>query len=452
MKSEKELTLDAVLEIIKKRDPDQKEFLQAAKEVLQWIIPFAKSSDKYNSYALFERLIEPERIIQFRVPWVTDDGVSMTNRGYRIQFNSALGPYKGGLRFHPEVNLSILKFLAFEQTFKNSLTGLPLGGGKGGSDFNPKGRSDSEIMRFCQSFMTELYRHIGPDTDIPAGDIGVGAAEIGYLFGQYKRLTSSFNGVLTGKGLSFGGSQLRPEATGYGLLYFVEEMMNTAGDEIKDAAVIISGSGNVAQYSCQKAIELGMKVLTMSDSDGYIVVKDGITEEQLEQIMELKNENKGRIKECTDLFECEFHEGTPWSVEAEVALPCATQNELDEDHAKTLVENGLKYLAEGANMPCTDKAVAYFMENDIRFVPGKASNAGGVSVSGLEMTQNAMRLSWDSDRVDDELRQIMHRIHEQCTTYGKSDDGDDDVINYEKGAAIAGFIKVADAMIAQGSV
>jgi len=448
MKSEKELTLESVMDLIRKRDPHQEEFRQAASEVLQWVIPFAKSTDKYNSYALFERLTEAERIIQFRVPWVTDDGISMTNRGYRVQFNSALGPYKGGLRFHPDVNLSILKFLAFEQTFKNSLTGLPLGGGKGGADFNPKGRSNSEIMGFCQSFMTELHRHIGPATDIPAGDIGVGSAEIGYMFGQYKRLSNTFNGVLTGKGNSFGGSLLRPEATGFGLLYFVEEMINTAGDQTKDMTVLISGSGNVAQHSCMKAIEMGMKVLTMSDSDGYIYVKGGITEEQLESVMELKNEKKGRISECTDLFDCEYHEGTPWSVEATLALPCATQNELNEKDAKRLVDNGLKYLAEGANMPCTDKAAAYLIENGIRFVPGKAANAGGVSVSGLEMTQNAMRIKWDADRVDKELRNIMHQIHEQCTNYGQ--DGEN--INYEKGAAIAGFITVADAMIAQGGV
>jgi len=448
MKTDKPLTYQNVIDLAHQRDPDQPEFHQALKEVLQWVVPYAASHIRYNSFHLFEQLIEPERIIQFRVPWNTDDGIQRTNRGYRVQFNSTIGPYKGGLRFHPGVNQSVLKFLAFEQTLKNSLTGLPMGGGKGGSDFNPKQKTDSEIMRFCQSFMTELYRHIGPDTDIPAGDIGVGRREIGYLFGQYKRLTNTFNGVLTGKDLSFGGSNLRPEATGYGLLYFVEEMMKTKHDTMEGSSILISGSGNVAQYCCEKAIEMGGRVLTMSDSDGYIYKENGLTPKDLSFIMHLKNEERGRIKECRDEFECEYHEGKPWALKTDLALPCATQNELDGEDAKTLIKNGVKYVAEGANMPCTDSAAAAFLDARIAFVPGKAANAGGVSVSGLEMTQNAQRLSWDTAQADQELRQIMHQIHEKCKEYGQ----EKTYINYEKGAAIAGFIKVADAMIAQGSV
>ncbi|AXJ01136.1 glutamate dehydrogenase (NADP+) [Cyclonatronum proteinivorum] len=441
---------DKIIENAIARDPHQPEFHQALREVLQWIVPYAAKHDKCNNPSLFQKLTEPERIIQFRVPWTDDDGKEHINRGFRVQFSSVIGPYKGGLRFHPSVNLSILKFLAFEQVFKNSLTGLPMGGGKGGADFNPKGRSRAEIMRFCQSFMNELYRHIGPDTDIPAGDIGVGSREIGFLFGQYRRLTGTFNGVLTGKGGAFGGSELRPEATGFGLLYFVKEMMDTLDSDIEGAQVLISGSGNVAQFACKKAIEMGAKVLTMSDSDGFIYKKGGLNEEDLQFIMDLKNEQRGRIKACTDTFDCSWFEGKPWQhgVEAQIALPCATQNELDEDDAKALINNGLTAVAEGANMPCTDGAVRLFHKNGIAFAPGKASNAGGVSVSGLEMSQNSLRLSWDAERVDKELHDIMHTIHEKCRENGTEDGR----INYEKGAAIAGFQKVADALIAQGHV
>ncbi len=442
------LTIDNLMKLLKERDPHQEEFHQAVQEVMQWVVPFAADSSRYNSFTLFEKLTEPERIIQFRVPWLTDKGEERCNRGFRIQFNSAIGPYKGGLRFHPTVNLSILKFLGFEQTFKNSLTGLPLGGGKGGSDFNPRGRSEAEIMRFCQSFMNELFRHIGPDTDIPAGDAGVGTREIGFLFGHYKRLTAQFNGVITGKSPAFGGSLLRPEATGFGLLYFTKHMMKQAGKEVDDARILISGSGNVAQYACMKAIETGAKVLTMSDSDGYIFVKDGLSREQLNTVMDIKNNRRGRIRECTEEFECDFHEGTPWEVEADIALPCATQNEIDKKAAKSLIGNDVVCVAEGANMPCTSDAVAAFHDAGVLFAPGKASNAGGVSVSGLEMTQNAQRLSWDKETVDQELHDIMDRIHDECVEYGREDKH----VNYEKGAAIAGFIKVADAMLAQGAV
>ena len=445
-----ELTLDKVLDRATSRDPHQPEFHQALREVLQWVVPFAAEHPKYSKMSLFDKLTEPERVIQFRVPWTDDEGREQMNRGFRVQFSSAIGPYKGGLRFHPTVNQSILKFLAFEQVFKNSLTGLPMGGGKGGSDFNPRGRSDGEIMRFCQCFMTELYRHIGPETDIPAGDIGVGSREVGYLFGQYRRITNTFSGVLTGKGESFGGSLLRPEATGYGLLYFTKEMMEAMDAGLEGCRVLISGSGNVAQYACRKAIEMGAKVLTMSDSDGYIFKEDGLTDEDLDFIMELKNEKRGRINACEEAFACSFHEGKPWQhgTEAVLALPCATQNELDEDDAKALIENGLKAVAEGANMPCTDTAVKQFHNRKIAFAPGKASNAGGVSVSGLEMSQNSLRMGWTAEKVDEELHRIMHEIHEKCRSFGQEEGW----INYEKGAAIAGFQKVADAMIAQGHV
>ncbi|MCH8485970.1 MAG: NADP-specific glutamate dehydrogenase [Candidatus Cyclonatronum sp.] len=445
-----ELSLEQVLERARMRDPHQPEFHQALHEVLQWVVPFAASRPVYNHPALFSKLTEPERIIQFRVPWTDDDGQEHISRGYRVQFSSVIGPCKGGLRFHPSVNLSVLKFLAFEQVFKNSLTGLPMGGAKGGADFSPKGRSDAEIMRFCQSFMTGLYNHIGPETDIPAGDIGVGSREIGYLFGQYRRITGTFSGVLTGKGEAFGGSILRPEATGYGLLYFTKEMLDAAGKQMDGIRVLISGSGNVAQFACRKAIEMGAKVLSMSDSDGYIFKEEGLTDEDLDFIMELKNEKRGRIKACQEAFACSWYEGTPWrhGAKAGLALPCATQNELDADDARTLIENGLLAVAEGANMPCTEKAVKLFHKHQIPFAPGKAANAGGVSVSGLEMSQNSIRMSWSAERVDDELHRIMHDIHEKCRSFGETDGS----INYEKGAAIAGFIKVADAMIAQGHV
>lgn len=442
------ISLKAITDLVKQRDPDQTEFQQAVHEVMQSVIPFVKENKMYRKSGLLERLIEPERSVMFRVPWEDDEGNYRVNRGFRVQFNSALGPYKGGLRFHPSVNLSIIKFLAFEQTFKNSLTGLPLGGGKGGSDFDPQGKSDREIMRFCQSFMNELYRYVSNDTDVPAGDIGVGEREVGYMFGQYKRLTAEFTGVLTGKGLAYGGSKVRVQATGYGLLYFVEEMMLQNDDSIEEKAVVISGSGNVAQYACKKAIELGAKVITLSDSGGYIVDKDGIDEEKFEYIKELKNEKRGRIKEYAEKYDCEFSEGKPWGVDCDIALPCATQNEIEKDDAESLCKNNVICVAEGANMPCTDEAVKVFHDAGILYGPGKASNAGGVAVSGLEMTQNAKRLSWSFGDVDEKLVEIMKIIHKKCVEYGK----DGDSINYVDGANIAGFIKVADAMMAQGHV
>lgn len=441
-------TLEEIMEIVKQRDPHQKEFRQAVFEVMEDVIPFVRENEKYRKPGLLERIIEPERAIQFRVPWEDDDGNYRVNRGFRVQFNSALGPYKGGLRFHPSVNLSIIKFLAFEQTFKNSLTGLPLGGGKGGSDFNPRKRSESEIMRFCQSFVNELYRYVSNDTDVPAGDIGVGEREVGYMFGQYKRLTAEFTGVLTGKGLAYGGSKVRLQATGFGLLYFVREMMEQKGESIEGKRVIISGSGNVAQFACQKAIHLGAKVIAMSDSDGYILDEDGISDEKLAWIKELKNERRGRISEYAEEFGCEFRESKPWEVPCDVALPCATQNEVEENDAKALIDNGVAFVAEGANMPCTDGAIKAFQKAGVAYASGKASNAGGVAVSGLEMTQNAKRLAWSFEDVDEKLVEIMQTIHGKCTEYGK-ENGE---INYVKGANIAGFIKVADAMIAQGHV
>ena len=396
-------------------------------------------------------MTEAERIIMFRVTWLDDNGKIQMNRGFRIQMNSAIGPYKGGLRFHPTVNLSVLKFLAFEQTFKNSLTTLPMGGGKGGSDFDPKGKSDNEVMRFCQSFMTELQRHIGADTDVPAGDIGVGGREIGFMYGQYKRLRNEFTGVLTGKGREYGGSLMRPEATGYGNVYFAQNMLKTKGDSFEGKTVVISGSGNVAQYAAEKVIEFGGKVVTLSDSSGYILDNDGIDQEKLEFVMELKNEKRGRIKEYLDKYSnAEYFEGkTPWSVSCDVALPCATQNELEENDAKTLVKNGCMLVGEGANMPCTPEAVTVFQNAKILFSPGKASNAGGVATSGLEMSQNSMRYSWTAEEVDKKLHEIMNNIHDQCVKYGSEEGG---YVDYVKGANIAGFVKVADAMLAQGAV
>ena len=425
------------------------EFLQAVEEVAEVIIPFMQENSKYNNKMLLERMVEPERAITFRVSWLDDEGNIQVNRGYRIQFNSAIGPYKGGLRFHPSVNLSILKFLGFEQVFKNSLTTLPMGGGKGGSDFNPKGKSDNEVMKFCQSFMTELCRHIGPNTDVPAGDIGVGHREIGYMFGQYKRIRNEFSGALTGKGMSFGGSLIRPEATGYGNVYFAQNMLAEKGDSFDGKTVTISGSGNVAQYACEKAIELGAKVVTLSDSSGYIYDAKGIDAEKLAFVMELKNVKRGRIKEYADQFGCEFHKGErPWSVNCDIALPCATQNELNEEQAKTLVSNGCICVSEGANMPTTPKAIEVFQNAKILFAPGKASNAGGVATSGSEMSQNSLRINWTREEVDEKLKQIMKDIHSSCIEYGT----EGEYVDYVKGANIAGFVKVADAMLDQGLV
>lgn len=438
------------MESVKARNNHEPEFLQAVEEVAETVIPFMEENPKYKNKMLLERIVEPERTIMFRVPWTDKDGNVQVNRGYRVEFNSAIGPYKGGLRFHPSVNLSILKFLGFEQIFKNSLTTLPMGGGKGGSDFDPKGKTDNEVMRFCQSFMTELARHIGPDTDVPAGDIGVGGREIGYMFGQYKRLRNEFTGVLTGKGRSWGGSLIRPEATGYGTVYFAQEMLKTQGEVFTGKTVVISGSGNVAQYACEKATELGAKVVTLSDSKGYIHDADGITAEKLAWIMDLKNVRRGRISEYAEKFpSASFHEGgRPWGVKCDIALPCATQNELNEEEAKALVSNGCMCVAEGANMPSTPEAIEVFHESKILFAPGKASNAGGVATSGLEMSQNSLRLSWSREEVDGRLHQIMKDIHEACVKYGSVDGH----VNYVKGANIAGFVKVADAMLDQGLV
>jgi len=434
------------------------EFSQAVEEVLESLATFLKENPKYSESNLIKRLTEPERVIMFRVTWTDDNGDVQVNRGYRVQFNSAIGPYKGGLRFHPTVNLSIMKFLAFEQTFKNSLTGLPMGGAKGGSDFDPHGKSDFEVMRFCQAFMSELYRHIGDQTDIPAGDIGVGAREIGYLFGYYKKLTNKFNGTLTGKSLEYGGSLIRPEATGYGLVYITDEVLNHAKDTIKDKVILVSGSGNVAQYAIEKAIELGAKVVSASDSDGTIFDKNGITQEKLEFIKDLKNVKRGRISEYADKFGVEYHAGkNPWDIKADIALPCATQNEISKEDAQNLAKNGIKYVLEGANMPSTKEAIEIYSQNKIVFVPGKASNAGGVAVSGLEMTQNSLYCSWCEEEVDEKLKTIMKNIHAKCVEYGTSvGDGNSKnkpkPVNYMQGANIAGFKKVADAMIAQGVV
>ena len=433
---------------VKETNPGESEFLQAVEEVAEAVLPMLDDHPRFNNMKILERMVEPERVISFRVPWLDDNGNIQVNRGYRIEMNSAIGPYKGGLRFHPSVNLSILKFLAFEQVFKNALTTLPMGGGKGGSNFNPKGKSDKEIMKFCQSFMSELCRHIGPNTDVPAGDIGVGAREIGYMFGQYKRIRNEFTGVLTGKGLGWGGSLIRPEATGYGNVYFAQNMLAVNGDSLKNKTVVISGSGNVAQYSCEKATELGAKVVSMSDSSGYIYDKDGIDSEKLAFIMNLKNVNRGRIKEYADHYGCEFHEGRPWSLKCDIALPCATQNELNKSEAEDLVSNGCICVSEGANMPSTPEAVEVFLDAKILFAPGKASNAGGVATSGLEMSQNSLRMNWTREEVDTKLKTIMNDIHSQCVEHGK----EGDFVNYVKGANIAGFLKVADAMLDQGVV
>jgi len=434
---------------VEAHNPNQPEFLQAVKEVAESLWPVYESNPRYKEAKILERIVEPERIIMFRVPWTRDDGEVMVNRGYRIEFNSAIGPYKGGLRFHPSVNLSILKFLGFEQVFKNSLTTLPMGGGKGGSDFDPKGKTDAEVMRFCQAFMSELFRHIGANTDVPAGDIGVGGREIGFMFGMYKKLRNEFVGVLTGKKLDWGGSLIRPEATGYGAVYFAEEMLKTRGLNFKDKIVTISGSGNVAQYATQKVNQLGGKVVTLSDSSGYIYDPNGISGDKWEFIMELKNIKRGRIKDYAEEFGVEYHEGErPWGVKCDVALPCATQNEVNEEEAKTLIKNGCICISEGANMPSTPGAVDVYIDNKILYGPGKAANAGGVSVSGLEMSQNSLRLSWSSKEVDDKLHDIMKSIHAQCVEYGK----EGDFVNYVNGANIAGFIKVADSMLDQGIV
>ena len=443
--------LKRVYEGLEKRNANEPEFLQAVREVLESIQPVVEKHPEYEKAALIERLVEPERIITFRVPWVDDQGKVQVNRGYRVQFNSAIGPYKGGIRFHPSVNLSILKFLAFEQTFKNSLTTLPMGGGKGGSDFNPKGKSDAEVMRFCQAFMTELSRHIGQFTDVPAGDINVGGREIGYLFGQYKRLRDEFTGTLTGKGRDWGGSPLRPEATGYGTCYFAQEMLATRNDSFKGKTVCISGSGNVAQYAAQKATQLGAKVVTLSDSSGYIHDPEGISPEKLEYVMELKNIFRGRIKEYAEKYpSATYYPGErPWGVKCDIAMPCATQNELNGDEAQALVDNGCMCVAEGANMPSTPDAIRIFQQHKLLYAPGKAANAGGVATSGLEMTQNSIRLTWSPEEVDAKLKSIMQNIHAVCVRYGTQSDG---YINYVVGANIGGFMKVANAMLAQGCV
>jgi glutamate dehydrogenase (NADP+) len=433
----------------KARNGAEPEFIQAVHEVAESVIPFIEENPKYKKARILERITEPERTIMFRVSWTDDAGNVHVNRGYRVEFNSAIGPYKGGLRFHPTVNLSVLKFLGFEQIFKNSLTTLPMGGGKGGSDFDPKGKSDNEVMRFCQAFMTELSRHIGADTDVPAGDIGVGGREIGYMFGQYKRIRNEFTGVLTGKGLNWGGSLIRPEATGYGTVYFAQEMLATKGDGFQGKKVVISGSGNVAQYAAEKATELGATVLTLSDSSGYILDNDGINAEKLAHVMHIKNVERGRISDYLKKYpSATFVAGkTPWTVACDIAMPCATQNELHGDDAKALIANGVKAVAEGANMPCTPEAVEAFSAKRILFSPGKAANAGGVSTSGLEMSQNSLRLSWSREEVDQRLHGIMKSIHASCVKYGAREDG---TIDYVKGANLAGFVKVADAMLDQG--
>ncbi|MBO6605534.1 NADP-specific glutamate dehydrogenase [Psychroserpens sp.] len=443
--------IDAFLDLVKARNGHEPEFLQAVQEVAETVIPYIVKHDIYHGKNILLRMVEPERLISFRVSWVDDQGEIQVNRGYRVQMNSAIGPYKGGLRFHPTVNASILKFLAFEQVFKNSLTTLPMGGGKGGSDFDPKGKSDNEIMRFCHAFMTELYRHIGHNTDVPAGDIGVGAREIGFMFGMYKKLNNTFTGVLTGKGHSWGGSLIRPEATGYGNVYFADNMLKTKGDSFNGKTVVISGSGNVAQFAAEKATQLGAKVVTLSDSSGYIYDADGIDAEKLAFVMELKNVKRGRIHEYAEKYpSATFHKGErPWDVSCDVALPCATQNELNGEEAKTLIANGCTCVSEGANMPSTPEAIHEFHKAKILFAPGKASNAGGVATSGLEMSQNSLRLNWTREEVDQRLHKIMNDIHESCVEYGTDDDG---YVDYVKGANIAGFVKVADAMLAQGIV
>ena len=443
--------IEAFMDRVRAKNGHEPEFLQAVQEVAEAVIPFIEANPKYKTSKILDRIVEPERTIIFRVPWLDDNGNIQVNRGYRVEFNSAIGPYKGGLRFHPSVNLSILKFLGFEQIFKNSLTTLPMGGGKGGSDFDPKGKSDNEVMKFCQSFMTELFRHIGADTDVPAGDIGVGGREIGYMFGQYKRLRNEFTGVLTGKGRNWGGSLIRPEATGYGTVYFAKEMLATKGDSFNGKIVAVSGSGNVAQFACEKATQLGGKVVTLSDSEGYIYDEAGIDAEKLAWVMDLKNNRRGRISEYVKQYPgAKFVAGKrPWEVKADIALPCATQNELNGEEAKALIANGVKCVAEGANMPSTPEAIAAFQAANVLFSPGKASNAGGVATSGLEMSQNSLRLSWLAEEVDQRLHGIMVSIHEACVKYGKDANGN---VDYVKGANVAGFVKVADAMIDQGLV
>ncbi len=441
-------SVDAFLLRLKQRDPDQPEFHQAVEEVLRSLWPFLEAHPQYLQAGIVERIVEPERAVLFRVPWVDDQGQVRVNRGFRVQMSSAIGPYKGGLRFHPSVNLGVLKFLAFEQVFKNSLTSLPMGGGKGGSDFDPKGKSDAEVMRFCQSFMSELYRHIGADLDVPAGDIGVGAREIGFLFGQYKRLSNEFTSVFTGKGLAYGGSLIRPEATGYGCVYFAQEMLKGIGRDFDGQRVTISGSGNVAQYAAQKVMELGGKVISLSDSEGTLFAEAGLTVEQWEALMELKNVRRGRLSELSGPGLRFLPGERPWALACDIALPCATQNELDAEDARALLANGCVCVAEGANMPSTLAAVDLFHEAGILFAPGKASNAGGVATSGLEMSQNAMRLHWTAGEVDQRLHGIMQNIHHACVSYGEENGR----VNYVKGANIAGFVKVADAMLAQGVV
>ncbi len=440
------------LQTVTANNPGETEFLQAVTEVAESIIPFITANEKYRDKQLLDRIVEPERVIIFRVPWIDDNNIIQVNRGYRVQMNSAIGPYKGGLRFHPTVNLSILKFLAFEQTFKNSLTTLPMGGGKGGANFDPKGKSDGEVMRFCQSFMSELFRYIGEDTDVPAGDIGVGEREVGYLFGMYKKLTNKFTGVLTGKGMSYGGSFIRPEATGYGLIYFVENMLAAKYESVSGKTIVISGSGNVSQYAAQKATALGGKVVTLSDSEGFIYDKDGIDEEKLNWVMQLKNVRRGRISEYADHFKSAkfYKDKKPWSVECDIALPCATQNEILVGDAQALVKSKVMCVAEGANMPSTLEAINTFQKHKILYAPGKASNAGGVATSGLEMSQNSLRYKWTHEKVDRKLHEIMNNVHAECILYGAN--GSKDYVDYVKGANIAGFVKVADAMLAQGVV
>ena len=446
-----ETQIEDFMQLVEKRNSHEPEFLQAVKEVAETLIPFIIENKKYYGKNILLRMVEPERLISFRVTWIDDKGEIRVNRGYRVQMNSAIGPYKGGLRFHPSVNASILKFLAFEQVFKNSLTTLPMGGGKGGADFDPKGKSDREIMSFCQNFMSELQKHIGPNTDVPAGDIGVGGREIGYLFGMYKKLRTEFTGVLTGKGIEYGGSLIRPEATGYGTVYFAASMLKRKNESFKGKNVVISGSGNVAQYAAEKAIEFGAKVLTLSDSGGYIYDEDGIDAEKLNHIMYLKNEKRGRISEYLEEYpKAKYFKGErPWSVKCDIALPCATQNELNGEEAKTLINNGCMCVTEGANMPSTPEAVHEYQKAKILFAPGKASNAGGVATSGLEMSQNSLRLNWSSEKVDEKLKEIMQKIHDSCVEYGENEDGS---IDYIKGANIAGFVKIANAMLAQGVV
>lgn len=451
MSNKHQAAIDAFMDRVKAKNGHEPEFLQAVHEVAEAVIPLIEETPKYKNAMILDRIVEPERTIIFRVTWLDDNGNVQVNRGYRVEFNSAIGPYKGGLRFHPSVNLSILKFLGFEQIFKNSLTTLPMGGGKGGSDFDPKGKSDNEVMKFCQSFMTELSRHIGADTDVPAGDIGVGGREIGYMFGQYKRIRNEFTGVLTGKARNWGGSLIRPEATGYGTVYFAKEMLAVKGDSFKGKVVSVSGSGNVAQYACEKATQLGAKVVTLSDSTGYIYDADGIDADKLAFVMELKNVKRGRIEEYVAKYpSAKFVAGKrPWEVKVDIALPCATQNELNGEEAKMLIANGVICVAEGANMPSTPEAIEAFQAAKVLFAPGKASNAGGVATSGLEMSQNSLRLSWSAEEVDQRLHGIMVSIHEACVQYGKREDGS---IDYVKGANIAGFVKVADSMIDQGLV